>query len=391
MTGFNWLRELFLPGEGALIEALCVFGWTAFAIGPFFLGTYAPLALPWAIALAVVPVVVGRWLLWRFSNRTLAAILLALLVLLCFGAFVKLQVVPWQSLGDARWLEHIVFPWGNNETPSQQDQAMVVWMVGAALTARAVWLTLSEPDNDSATTRFVIGLGTFLLLFLVVLFTSSPTAQQQLLLGILLGVYFCLGLSWQAIVKQEGIAQQTYGRLPARIGLAWVRVLSTISLALVAVALIIVGLQGGIAQVLGGLAGLVLRLLELVGHGLFAVLLFLASVLHLGGPLFWVGTTAVSGTLFDRIATPTVLVGALVAAIYCVLHFRSQPPGWYGAGDGERFRFPRRRRSGNLEGAQRTSLWSWRLFRRQLRELAAAARPAAVRAVRPAVASAPAT
>ncbi|MBV8087926.1 MAG: hypothetical protein JO247_24205, partial [Chloroflexi bacterium] len=290
--GYNWLRDGLIPGESALIESLWLFAWLTF--GPrfyFFLDRQAGLSSPgWAfpaIVLAIAaPALAGRWLEYRHPhNYNRRRWLLAVAVLLTFALFVKTQGVPNRSALDWRWLVDVVFPWAGVEPAKNFGLLAVTWFGGLLLVARGVWLANSDLDEQEATRWFLTGLGAFLLLVGLMLFWEWDLVLE-LQVGALLAAYFCVGLSWLGLIKQQEIEERVYGRVLSRLRVSWLALFGAVSLGIFGLGVAVAAVQGYIrggagevAQESAPLAGGIWHALGVVQlaiiHGFFNFLLFI--------------------------------------------------------------------------------------------------------------------
>ncbi|MBV8086445.1 MAG: DUF4129 domain-containing protein [Chloroflexi bacterium] len=404
---YNWLRDALIPGESALIESLWLFAWLTF--GPkfyFFLDRQSKITSPnWSL-LAIVfaiaaPALAGRWLEFRFPHQfNRRRWLLTAAVVVVFALFVKTQGVPQRSIVDWRWLVDVVFPWIGVEPSKAMDLLSVTWFGGILLVARGVWLATSDIEEESATRWFLGGLAAFLLLIgLMVFWQWELTLQLEI--GALLAAYFCIGLSWLGLIKQQEIEERVYGRALSRLRLSWLALFGAISLGIFGLGVAVAAMQGyirgGAGEVAQDSAPIAGGIWHAIGvaqiaflHGIFR---FLAFIFHFL-PASWLDllTQAAGDSSTSQDPNPSQLDGPalpfpphiqetligilLLIALYFIIR-----------------RVRNVRLATRDETDQQSSLWSWRLLVSQLQDLSPrrrARRPRPPRANRSASAPAPA-
>ncbi len=269
MNGYNWLRDGLIPGCSAFLEALWLYAW--FTFGPSFYNFIVPgsylssphWGLAWIFILIGVPAVAGRWLEYRFPQRFgLRQWLLWALIVVVFAGFIKFEGIPDRGLFEWQWLVDVVFPWAGVEPAKALGLLGFSWVAGLVFVARGVWLALSDIDEQSATRWFLIGLGAFLVL-LGIMLAWTWGIDVQLGLGALLGVYFCLGLAWLGLIRQQTIEERVYGH-SSRLRWSWLALFGSVSAAIFGIGVGLSALQGyalyaatqiatGSAPVAGGL------------------------------------------------------------------------------------------------------------------------------------------
>ncbi|HEU0169045.1 MAG TPA: DUF4129 domain-containing protein [Chloroflexota bacterium] len=380
---YNWLRDALIPGESALIESLWLFAWLTF--GPkfyFFLDRQSKITSPnWSL-LAIVfaiaaPALAGRWLEFRYPREfNRRRWLLTAAVAVVFALFVKTQGVPQRSILDWRWLVDVVFPWIGVEPSKSMNLLSVTWFGGILLVARGVWLATSEIDEESATRWFLGGLAAFLLLIgLMVFWQWELTLQVEI--GALLAAYFCIGLSWLGLIKQQEIEERVYGRALSRLRVSWLALFGAISLSIfglgVAVAAIQGYIRGGAGEVAQDSAPIAGGIWNAIGvaqvaflHAIFRFLAFIFQFL----PASWLDllrqasgdSTTTQDPNPSQLGGPalplpphiqeTIIGILLLVALYFILR---------------RIRYVRL--AARDETDEQSSLWSWDLLLSQIQDL----------------------
>jgi len=361
LSGYSWLRDGLIPAEGALLEGLWIYAWLSFALAPALHLPARPFAVGWIVLLILLPAVFSRFmeylLPWRYRLRTW---LVAALVVLLFVLFIKLQGVPSRSFWDWRWLVDALFPWASLEGPARLGVLGLAWFTGMALAGRGLWLAASTIDDDFAVRGFLIGLAAFLSLF-VVLLVALTDGPDQTRLGLLLGVYFCVSLSWLALVKRQTIETQAFTEASGRVGLSWLALLTTASLVIVAAAVLLANVAG--SHALDRLGPIVLTVIVTVALLLIALARLLPRWL-MGQPE--AQDNSQLNQALEELARlnngkhlpipPHLLESLLAGAAVIALALLIVQIG--------RLRIRRAQRD-----EEHTSLWSWRLFLSQLRSL----------------------
>jgi hypothetical protein len=330
---YSWLRDGLIPGASAVLESLWVFAWISFLLATGE-GT-ASIRYPygWLLALIVLPALFGRWLdrsYWgpqRLRQYGLTALVVAL-----FVGF----MIPYHAAGAA-------------------------WLAAAALLGRGMWLAMSDVTADSASGWFLAGFGAFLGL-LAILLVAHPAGWEadQRELGPLLATYLFGGLSWLALVRRQEMEERAFRRPENSVNGTWLALLASISFAGK-------GALVGLLEIVAAFAALVWDAATfVVVNWLGPALVWLFGHLPAGsgrsgaGRLFGGRTPPrnVDATLLAWLQAhlPLEVVLALAAAIllgllaiWLALKYRS----WVSGADDE----------------ERTSLWSWRLFWSQLRQM----------------------
>jgi hypothetical protein len=379
-TGYTWLRDALIPGENALLDAICIYPWIGLALASTRSTAHIRFPFLWIVGLIAVPALGGRWLERRLSRRLIfRRLALLLLGASLFLLFVGTQSRPGGSVATMRWWGEVLWPWAAATAAGRQDLVVFGWLVACTLLARGVWLAETEVSGDAAFRWFLGGLAAFLLLF-VVLTHAPPVAysSDQRWLGTLLVLYFFLGVGWVALVQRRQVEEQTFRRSSDRVGQVWLILLTAIggAIALVAVLATVLGLLilhpleqlaifllDGIWQVMVWIADAALFLL----HGILSLL----SLLPHGSSRPGIGRAGASpppqspsepilpwlapalAVLIVILGVPAVLCGmvlTLYLAARLVLSGTRTPEG--SAGEEES-----------------VSPWSWRLFLAQLQGL----------------------
>ncbi|MDE3074483.1 MAG: DUF4129 domain-containing protein [Chloroflexota bacterium] len=385
MKGYSWLADGLIPGQSGLIEALWAYGWLTFALAPLTIEQASPLSFPWVVALLVLPAVAGRYLDYVFRLRPASRWLLAAIVLALFTAFMKTQTLPNRSLLDWRWLVDVLFPWTSIESASRGAAVSFGWLAGICLLGRGTALALNEIDEDSATAWFLGGLGAFVVLLLGVLLSRTPSATEESQLLAMLAAYFCLGLTWQALVKRQQVAQQAFGRASNTPAMSWLGVFATVSLSILGLAVVVTGFGAQIARALGQLAAWLFELLLPVLLFIWAVVVFVLSRL----PRLKLAPAANAQQPTDDELRQILEQMQRLAALLRTLPIPPHIAQWLlFLGVVALFSLllhviRRRRRLWTTTTEERTSLWSWRAFMADVQHLAAAPRRVRLRLPRP--------
>lgn len=361
-THYNWLRDGLIPAESALLEGILVFPWVNLALASDPHTRATQFSLPWLIALIAFPALVGRRLAGPprlpWPVRWLALLSLSLCLLLLF---IKVETLPGAALSS------VFVP-----SAPQADAVSVAWLVAIVLLGRGIQLALGEITCQSAARWFLGGLAAFLLLFVLLLQRLPPAFDQdRTWLGPLVAVYFVIGLGRLALIRQQELETQTFRRSADRLNLSWVAILSAISGGMLAIAVLIALLGHGALKLLERL-GLFVGLLVWQGvvfvwNVSLRLLIFLSGLLPKGrhanrppGPAVHAASPH-AVALPVRLALAAVLIILALALLFnvAVLVYRALQtlPSIQG---------------GNSEGIgeeEHASLWSWDLFRLQLRNV----------------------
>jgi hypothetical protein len=195
----------------------------------------------------------------------------------------------------------------------------------------------------------------------------------------LLAAYLLIGLGWIALVRKREMEEQAFRRPARQLDVAWLALLGTMSAAMVgAVALVSFsgsGLLLGLLRIVAVIAAAVWQAgLYVAANWLGPALAWLFGLLHFGGV-----RTSSSGSLFGRRPQPGRNVDAIILAwlqkhlpvpvllALLLVMFAIMLSVWLAM----RFRMWRT----EAEDEERTSVWSWRLFLSQLRQLLRQIRP----------------
>ena len=344
---YSWLRDGLIPGASAMLESLWAYAWISFLLAASETTSAIRYPLPWVLGLILLPALFGRCLdRSGWGPRRVRQHGLTVLVVALFVGF----MVPFHAAGAA-------------------------WLVGAALLARGVWLGLHDVTSDSGSGWFIGGFAAFLLLLALGLVAHPASWEPDRgQLGPLLAVFLFAGLSWLALVRRQEIEEHAFRRVTNEVNGTWLVLLVAIS-ALMIGSVALVSFGGG--GVLRSLLALVLAVAGLVWRAAMFVV-----VNWLGPAIVWlfnhlpVGGRLGSGALFGRrplknvdarlltwlrvhlpIEVLLAIVGVMLFALLAI---------WLAC------RFVRR--DPGADDEKRMSLWSWRLFLRQLRHALAGLR-----------------
>ncbi|HUZ75966.1 MAG TPA: DUF4129 domain-containing protein [Chloroflexota bacterium] len=368
MSGYRWPRDGLPPAAAALL-ALPAYAWLSFALAPLFASRTAPYA-GWMVGLLLVlPALAAPWLERRFPGGRISRRLLIALCVVLFALFIKTQAVPARGWLDWHWLVDCLFPWTSIEPVAGEGLLSIGWLAGLGLLAGGVWLGQADMEQEAVIGVFLGGLASFVVLLLALL-PFAPPAGEQLEIGVLLGVYFCLGLAWQALAKRVRMVDAAFGGSVHGVGASWLVVFGGVGGSILLVALLLAGAGRPISAALGRLllaiAVLVLSAVNAIWLGVDFLMNLLPSAHHTGplvstdhqDPLI----AAVAGLKAlgpaSSLHVPAALWGTLLGLVATGI------VAWAMAG--LRHRGPR---AESANGEQRRSVWSWALFLRQLRQL----------------------
>ncbi|MBV9120063.1 MAG: DUF4129 domain-containing protein [Chloroflexi bacterium] len=380
----NWLRDAVIPGCSGALEALWLSAWINFALASNAGSSSVRFGYGWVLLPLVVTAVAGRVLerslvrqgigidlnpAERGTLRRRRGVLLALCALL-FLVFVKgtaLSDLPWLTAG---WLPAVFAPWSSLQAANHGGLVLFTWLLGPALLIRGAWLALSDVSPDSAAGWFLAGCGAYLLLFVEL--ANSPGVGAQTGLGWQLALFLFGGMGWLGLVRQQYLEEQMRRHAGAPAGLSWLIIFGAISACMLALATG-AALAGGesaqwLIQAASEAGGLAWSVVVFLASKLGAVLLFLLALIPLRpvvdhlpereGP----GLTPPpepSAPLLNlpqlelpfQVPAGLVLL-AIVGLLVAIVLLGKRPAENITDGDEER-----------------TSLWSWRLFWNQLRQL----------------------
>jgi len=339
---YSWLRDGLIPGASSTLEALWAYAWISFFLAAGETTSAIRYPFPWVLGLILLPALVGR-LVDRsaWGPRWVRQHGLTVLVVGLFVGF----MIPFHAAGAA-------------------------WLVAAALLARGVWLGLHDVGSDSGSGWFIGGFAAFLAL-LVIGLVAHPASWEpdRAQLGPMMVLYLFAGLSLLALVRRQEMEERAFRRAANEVNGTWLMLLATISATMIgSVALVSFGGSGilrGLVAVAIAVTGLVWRAaMFVVMNWLGPALVWLFSHLALGGGRFDLGSLFGRRRLVNidarllawlRVHLPVEVVVAIVGAMLFVLlaiwlacRFVARDPG--------------------ADDEKRTSLWSWRLFLRQLRQ-----------------------
>lgn len=349
---YNWPRDGLIPAIDAVLESLWLYPVFSFflATGDSEPGQRYPLL--WIAALILVPTLIGRFLDRSYwGPRWLQQYGLTALVIGLFVSF----MFPYHAVG-------------------------VAWLAGAVLLGRGVWLALGDTTAQSAAGWFLAGFAAFVALLtalIVAQVNGFETDRAQV--GPLLAAYLLIGLGWIALVRKYEMEEQTFRQRSRQVDGAWLALLALMSAIMVgAVALVSFSGSGLLLALLGVIAagiGLIWQAgLFVAANWLGPALAWLFSFFRFGGartssssPLF--GRRPPVGRNLDQIILawlqqhlPVPVLLALLLSMFAVLL-----SVWLAM----RLRMWRN----EAEEEERSSIWSWRLFWSQLRQVLSHLRP----------------
>ncbi|MBV8606603.1 MAG: hypothetical protein JO034_03975 [Singulisphaera sp.] len=258
-----------------MLEILWAFAWVDFKLASDASLAGARFGFGWMLLALIVPALAGRLAERRLPTAAVRArravlFVLALLTFLPVLKALALPGVPWSE--PARWLPDAVLPW----TGLAADEAPalgIAWLAAGALVVRGVWLAVNEVTPESAARWFLIGLGSFMILFV-----AEAAIDQPLALSVspawLLAAFLAASLVWLALVRHVYLEQETFRRTPRRLDVPWLATFAVIGLMVL-----------GLAAFVGIASGGLLRAIE---QGVIVLLqLFLEGVLYLSVGVFY--------------------------------------------------------------------------------------------------------
>lgn len=349
---YNWPRDGLIPAIDAVLESLWLYPLFSFFLATGDSGPGQRYPLLWIATLILTPTLIGRFLDRSYwGPRWLQQYGLSALVIGLFVAF----MVPFHAVG-------------------------VAWLAGAVLLGRGVWLALGDTTAQSAAGWFLAGFAAFLALLaalIVAQVNGFETDRAQV--GPLLAAYLLIGLGWIALVRKYEMEEQTFRQRSKQVDGAWVALLAVMSAIMVgAVALVSFSGSGVLLALLGVIAtgiGLIWQAgLYVAANWLGPALAWLFSFFRFGGartsspgPLF--GRRPPVGRNLDQIILawlqqhlPVPVLLALLLSMFAVLL-----SVWLAM----RLRMWRN----EAEEEERSSIWSWRLFWSQIRQMLGHLRP----------------
>ncbi|HUZ89345.1 MAG TPA: DUF4129 domain-containing protein [Candidatus Acidoferrales bacterium] len=376
-SNYNWLRDAALPGLSALLETLWIYAWVSFALASIGSTAQLRFPFPFLFALIAAPPLLRRGLralsrprpVWR----AMAGLLVCALVLL---AFLKAELAPTLPIWGGQWLGVLFVPWWSPRATSELGLIAFAWLVAGVLLLRGLWQSAEELDPDRTQVRFLAGLGAFLALFVSLDGSGSSMRAfdpERQLLGLWLSVYFVVGVAWMGLARQQGLERQAFRTTLGRVDLAWVLMLGVLSGLLLAVGALAFALGGGAARVLESVALTVFAWLwTLVQYAAFVLrelLVFLSNLVPRGGgsasaplapapppplapPPVWHLPHWQLGNPSSLLEVAAVILVGILVMVAAVMA-RSAHGQWGGE---------------VAEEEQRSSLWSWGLFWRGLRD-----------------------
>lgn len=342
---YNWPRDGLIPAIDAVLESLWLYPLFSFFLATGENGPGNRYPLPWILALMIVPAVIGRFIDRSYwGPRWLQQYGLTALVIGLFAAF----MVPYHAVG-------------------------VAWLAGAVLLGRGVWLALGDITAQSAAGWFLAGFAAFMALLAVLIFAHVNGFEgDRAQFGPLLAAYLLIGLGWIALVRKQEMEEQTFRRPARQLDGAWMALLGVMSAVMVgAVALVSFSGSGVLLGLLGIVAVIAAAIwqagLYVAANWLGPALAWLFSHLHFGasrppsGGLF--GRRPQPGRNLDAVILawlqqhlPVPVLLALLLAMFAVML-----SVWLAM----RLRMWRT----EAEDEERSSVWSWRLFLSQIRQM----------------------
>ncbi|MGH2365985.1 MAG: DUF4129 domain-containing protein, partial [Chloroflexota bacterium] len=277
--------------------------------------------------------------------------------------------VPARGWLDWHWLVDCLFPWTSIEPAAREGLLSIGWLAGLGLLAAGMWLGQADLEQEAVIGVFLGGLASFVVLLLALL-PFAPAGGQQLAVGVLLGVYFCLGLAWQALVKRVRMVEAAFGGSSHGVGASWLIVFGSVGGIILLLALLLAGagrpISGALGRLLLAIAVLVLSAVNAIWLGVDFLMNLLPSAHHTGAltstdhpdPLIAAvaGLKALGPT--SSLHIPVALWGTVLGLVAAGIIAWAAVGLRHGG-----------RRADAASGEQRRSVWSWALFLRQLRQL----------------------
>lgn len=364
---WSWGGDVVAPAGQAIMEATWLYAWVlviAVAVHSTSPG-FAPI---------ILPLICGAWLgrfarllPWRYPLN-FAPLLPATAVAL--PAWLHVMLLPTADWSWATW-SFLFKPESEDQSNETQQVLIVIGGLGVYLWFRGVWIGIRPPSTELLGKWLMGGTAAFVALFGLLAATSDPDlAQLSATLEALVLVYFIVALSLISLIHAQTLNRRAATRQP--ISASW---LIALSVPMAGIASLGILISSNVAPALNRFMHLLVQVSLLLGRLLFWIAYWLMIFLDWLSKLFPAGTPqevpsrTVPPKPPPKVLAPDwdiapvqvgpwpfyLLIGVATAfLLFVFLRLLLQRPKV------ERAEFI---------DEERNSVWSWQLFRSQLRAL----------------------